>query len=887
MMTWFTEIMEDVSEKKKSKQRRSRTYKNRRNESRNLVDVMDVTHTHSQTKYSNVSAESVVENVLFSGSGVASFCFMSEQLVTEKANDQFEVLFRPRDTEITERAYEGLRQDFIEAFRSETPDRLKKFSERVLNDDSLKSYFKGEGILRVKKNILNDARVRFLASVFIPRAVWEQLRPNFRASSKDVMNLIGLIRDNTLRSTLRDATKSTQGAEKVINKFMNNRVSSVGPDLPEEVLQSVGGHFETQDLNAESSINKCALTLFHSVQKALKAKPARSAKGVSLPPGIDRRLLPPEYMALVRPERAKLALRIAVGAYTSGLSLIRKGFKENNMQYIYRGYAKIFNVRNAEFQSKKKKKKKQKYKLAEVCPLLNGETFPYCDEFRQKTSAASALLLAYMELTDYFVDPSPPLICQNDFRVTEFYVNPDTEKDRLEMYDVSTYASWTRHKKRTFRGAYERFRRQWMNVGFVETSEVGPHGMRLLNFGDWGRPGQVVVPNPLRVREDTYCFKLLGGFRLEPNRLGIGEEARRVWINHEIRRGYDPRYCQLFRDRMKSYPRPIADPGEATELYVNISSWSLPCVSATRLREAWNKQGFKSYVRALGGDLSDAQGNVEDEDRETISVSLSAASKAMYDIHTHFQKTDRSLQMPLQDGEQIQGVMAASVLGDWLLYVPGAGNQGIQENPDGWKKWRSLDRDSELAKPFRRNPFSIFETGWSALPEVSRRTTERAPGLFNRLRHPVTQTEIPIQFFGSVQSSQSSQSSTRDQQFPLDETQFSTGPRPQTLENEVNESVGLPVWFVTDFGVYPNDIEFPYPLKTRSGVLDATVVPIGASLNADGGPPYMLSMSSIDILLPDGPQFWDLRNSLVQLLDTEDLFKNLDRAQKALLEFSR
>lgn len=222
---------------------------------------------------------------------------------------------------------------------------------------------------------------------------------------------------------------------------------------------------------------------------------------------------------------------------------------------IVRGFGRVFNLTNAHtvtsHQLKPDKRRKNKDRDAVVraihrCAIfrtpsalkvllvdgaeLHPEPVPPCDIFMDKTSAASALLLAYMELVDFMFSPSAPLLTREQLLTVEGYWGPDHEPfGQGEMYN-----KWSERHKLAFRDAYRFQMKKWTNVGFQPTGERSRvHGMPLMNWNDWA-PGKNEFANPWRVREDNY-FRLLMKY-LPPgitNRLGMGARAVKMWAKLE------------------------------------------------------------------------------------------------------------------------------------------------------------------------------------------------------------------------------------------------------------------------------------------------------------------------------------------------------------------
>jgi hypothetical protein len=208
---------------------------------------------------------------------------------------------------------------------------------------------------------------------------------------------------------------------------------------------------------------------------------------------------------------------------------------------IVRGFSRVFNLTNSQtIDDRKDPTQDAVMRAIQRCAIfrtpsalkvldaervhLAGPSLP-CDILMDKTSAASALLLAFMELADYMYSPSPPLLTRAQLRTVDGYWR------KTPFGQGKDYAKWSEDHQRAFRDAYRVQMKKWLNVGFQPTGERDKHhGMPLMNWDSWAPDNVRLVPNPWRVREDNY-FRML--FKEFPpgmrNRLGIGPQAKTVW----------------------------------------------------------------------------------------------------------------------------------------------------------------------------------------------------------------------------------------------------------------------------------------------------------------------------------------------------------------------
>ena len=237
---------------------------------------------------------------------------------------------------------------------------------------------------------------------------------------------------------------------------------------------------------------------------------------------------------------------------------------------IVRGFSRVFNLTNMQtVESHEPKRRKNKdanavMRAVQRCAIfrtpsalkvlgvdssaLDGGPALPCDIFMDKTSAASALLLAYMELADYMFSPSPPLMTRDQLLTVEGYWGDKN----IPFGKGDEYKKWGTDRQQAFRDAYRKQMKKWLDVGFQPTGERSEnHGMPLMNWDAWA-PGDKLFANPWRVREDNYFRMLMTEFPNDMlNRLGIGKTAEQMW-SKETDYGYE-----------KAVIRPICkqDPG--------------------------------------------------------------------------------------------------------------------------------------------------------------------------------------------------------------------------------------------------------------------------------------------------------------------------------------
>jgi hypothetical protein len=139
---------------------------------------------------------------------------------------------------------------------------------------------------------------------------------------------------------------------------------------------------------------------------------------------------------------------------------------------IVRGFSRVFNLTNSQtIDDRKDPTQDAVMRAIQRCAIfrtpsalkvldaervhLAGPSLP-CDILMDKTSAASALLLAFMELADYMDSPSPPLLTRAQLRTVDGYWRKtpfDQGKD---------YAKWSEDHQRAFRDAYRVQMKKWL-----------------------------------------------------------------------------------------------------------------------------------------------------------------------------------------------------------------------------------------------------------------------------------------------------------------------------------------------------------------------------------------------------------------------------------------
>jgi hypothetical protein len=516
---------------------------------------------------------------------------------------------------------------------------------------------------------------------------------------------------------------------------------------------------------------------------------------------------------MVRPERASIALTHAVRQYAQGIGMMTTGMRENSISekvsLVKRGYRRILSTLDDDGEDGKKCNEKDPFREeTEKDPPISKN----CNQFSENTCAASALLIAFFEIMDTCVSPSPPLIMRSDFKVKEFYIAPN---GNLDIYDVNNFASWHRDKQNAYKSAFARFQAYYETMGFKVIGKSAVTGENKLNFDDWGVRDHDCVPNPARVREETYLFRFLGKWRPERNRLQIDRDTYNIWMNHEIQPGYDLDFAKKYQASPgRSIKRPIIPLHDVGELY----QASTPNVveEQTRIHIALNKLSTRDYIAFC-----------KDEDNE-IKVEkdnfkeLPTTALACKDLHDHWQLTSMvgNLSYGLLDKNEDSK--------EWMFIHSDINGYGIEVDKDIPTIWEDNKANLSLADK------SILNDLLTERPPAC----FHPPPLFNRLVHPLNGERVPIEYFQNLIPS-------------ADVKRLLRTPRSLVDANIPN----LPVWFNKDPG-NQQDITFPYPLLTLSGTLDVT---------------YHLLPSNPDIsivypTIDEKGYGWDIRHSLTCLL---------------------
>uniref|UniRef100_A0A6C0BQR2 Uncharacterized protein n=1 Tax=viral metagenome TaxID=1070528 RepID=A0A6C0BQR2_9ZZZZ len=818
---WFEEILSAT--RKDYKQRVKRKY-SIGDLSARVNQHSAITHTYHQIRYANKTAQTYMQDVLRRGaSGDLGNVCMAEPVGDSAAiADMYIKATRRRSREA-----EVFRRDLKREFQKPDPlsDNFKARLER----------YRKAGILQGDIKDIEEEHIRYLRDTYLPQHIRDALRPadDAKHESKRIRDLVRHIQDAQLREELKKELEDTPDKEDIINQFLTDRLAVFGGQVGAEVEAELKTMVPGLDIKHQSSMNKCIISLYYNMKQAL-ANPSKSSKQMSIVRGLDRRTLPASWVAMVRPERASIALRHAVRMYASGLAMMAKGFREGpdpdvEVPLEIRGYNMIVNAQGPG-------DRKCFGKVVEhqsVCSQLTPD----------RTCAASALLLAYFEIMDTCMCPSPPLILRSHFRVQEFYIDPD---NKIEVYDVKQYNTWSADKKQSFRAAYRRFQQRYEALGFTTTDEpLGDTKEYKLNFKSWGPKDEKgedtpIVANPTRVREDTFLFRFLGSWRPPRNRLSIDQATADVWRAHEVTRDYDPD----FHDVYKTKRRPIeAWNGITDELYMEAKYVK----ALTDRRIHLNHMTIAEYQEYLRNPAM-----IDNKDFKLTTPSQRSfrrpdSALAFCNIHHRWSSPVESKDgefgyITLDDEEESK---------KFMFTESGPDGYGIQIRDgwrDAWDEAKALDdADKALIAEYddlERMPLAIFPP----------------PPLFNRMIHPLNYESLPLQYFQTL---------TRQRDLLN---------QPNSLRDAVGDDA--PVWFNHDSE--ENDIVFPYPLITLSGKLSGSlpILPM-AKLSKDG-----LTQIATDLytVYPDPEKFWDIRISLACLLTKRGKVKleqTITQAKKA------
>jgi hypothetical protein len=149
--------------------------------------------------------------------------------------------------------------------------------------------------------------------------------------------------------------------------------------------------------------------------------------------------------------------------------------------------------------------------------------------------AASLALTGYLELSDYFINPSPPLVAVDSDQLMglAFHELPDVAGSAGPTVDLGG--------SHALRGG-SLHAATLTRLGFFDT---------FTNGTGWGSGHSGVVANPIRVREDAVAQALMGQYRPVGNRLGIGRKAEEIWSDHRVGKDWDPEAWVTYKRRYR------------------------------------------------------------------------------------------------------------------------------------------------------------------------------------------------------------------------------------------------------------------------------------------------------------------------------------------------
>lgn len=803
----MAEILHYIDQSKNRQQRHKKTAIGRRG-SEKLAQLSDATFTYFQTQFPSANRGSVAGKIMGNkGEDIALQCFSD----------------RPRLDLMIEHL-------------------AARLSKKEVTEDDVAQWKDWLFYRKDDQDHPPQIRREFLKRVLLPMS----LRPVLaKASDKQLDVILRAVMDQELRKTLYEIAEPAD--YDVVEQFLRTREATFGAPLTQELNLELQRHSETSGVLTDKE--KCVLTVFHGLRRALGLADTEmyqsptNLKELTIGKGVDRSNteLFPHYATLVQMERVQLCRRRAVALFTAGLAKVSKGLtiigKRSSQtdipaeatNWISAGWRTIFNVTDAQERPCK------------------GENVSFCTDFTPfKESAASAILMMYMELMDFAFSPNPPLMLRKDMRVTALYQG-------LEPYQLETYETWPSDKKEAYREEYLKFCAKYMNVGFTFTEKRGVHGMQELNLDAWGE-GELVV-NPFRVKQDGLMYKLFGSFRPLPNRLGVGSVARQIMLAHRIRYNFDPTYCQAFIDHEPRryenkneawFPRPIFDvnfdvfyepprgdiPPVASHLYhtVQTDTENGPREAGT-LRKAIDQMSLKDWVAMDFDGLARFRRLPPGEERTDIidrwraalpkaddeKEQLSRAALAMMDIHRNWSRNFNS------------SFFASSQRSNAELVKPEYEDQwvGSEFQEEGFAIWKkagwTLPRCCEYRFPGEAKSIQVSWT--HILPP---------PALVSPLLHPVLHERVDPK-------------------------------HPDVVGGRVLPAETKQV--------------FVYPMDSLQGKPLLNLFPVGERAAEDQ--PYEQRATSIYEIFPraaSGHQAWDLRISLVKLVPS----RALNQVQKCM-----
>jgi hypothetical protein len=685
-----------------------------------------------------------------------------------------------------------------------------------------------QGDLRegVRPELVEGRQLSFLWESLLPQVLRDSLRQG--GTDDERWGILDQILDSNLIDGMVALAPMDQ-KEIVRHRartFALHRRSGFLGTIPTQLLTEIGLP-ESLDMIPDSQ--RCNLLLLYQLRKTLQKKGDRRA--IAVPPALNRDVLdtPGPYNALSRPERADALLRVAKRMFVEGLSRMAKAYSASAAAPAQRGlhesglrngFRTIYNLVGADGQ-----RRCSAYESSGNARAGDDEPAA-CEQFApDKRCAASCVLMAYMEVSDAHFSPHPPLIRRADMkRITAPYVSPAGEIQPFGS--VARFRTWPRHKRDEYKRLWDDHLRRYEAVGFVRNSKDPHTGLPTLNIDAWGLPSEDVVPNPLRVREDTTLHRLLGGERFDLNRLGIGADAAERWTAHHIRDDFDPEFCRraekaLTKDLIrvvggrKYFPRPIVNPNGQAGLYEAVPS------QVSSVRSLVEGDTVQRLMKRLLKTREEKKGDPF-RGLQPVPTTATSAFECLENIYRNFRtETFPNLTMAYD----------VKALRRHLRSRPGR-SDGFRT---GIAKVRSEDPEPSGVDP--------------------------PPRLFNLLRDP--ETDCVLRYTQFVRKGRRFERDCGDVR-----RQYAEGGRSVRL---IRDCLNLPIWATAVLDgeqVLDQDEYFPYPLTSREGGLleGTTVLPVG--FNAAGGPPYTRMQGvTMHSAFPEPSQgYWDLRTALALLL---------------------
>lgn len=361
---------------------------------------------------------------------------------------------------------------------------------------------------------LNEHHIQYLRDTYIPRTLHPYLKDD-----ANIYELVEKIQDGELRQLLYDNVVLSGAARKAVDAYLRSRLTAYNGVLQPEVVDAIRSMNPKINIEQENGVTKCIAALYYNLNKAM-TESSKSGKMVNLPKGVLMDPIPLEWAALVRSERASIALRHAQRMYLSGLKTMTSGMrmiptlprtedgkkiKKNAVSLkargmIQRGYKMIINIEPQDRNTLK----------------------------RDRTCAASALIRAYRDFKSCVENPSQAVI-------QKVHMKTLNGKDDYDMKDMD--------EQLQIRQDYRQRQLFYEGLGFTQTDTDYLPGLREMNWDAWGpdKDDNEDIPNPARVREETYLFRYLGDVSdlFDTTALNGTEEDNEVWSIHTITADYD------------------------------------------------------------------------------------------------------------------------------------------------------------------------------------------------------------------------------------------------------------------------------------------------------------------------------------------------------------